>query len=94
MARHETVTVSGDSWVELTSGDALRISLQALGGYALQLAGTPDATPPTADAAHCILPPRVLVLNQPLSDLCPGVSGVARLWGRCTPGVAVYVSHA
>ena len=84
------VSVSADSWVEITDADVTTITIQNQSTYDLQIAGTTGSAP--TNAAHSIVvPPHGLIMREALSDLFPGVSAT-RVFIRGNG--QVFFSHA
>lgn len=96
MPRNALVTVPTKVWTQLTDADVTNITFQNRGPFHVWIAVTSDATPPTnKDNAFLIgVNENGHAINEPLSNLMPGVVG-ARVWAYSDTTVArVMVSHA
>lgn len=95
MARDQaTVTLTEDTWTQLTNGDVTNITFQVLCGEAF-IRFTTDATTPT-EANGIRYCEGQGELNKAISDLT-NLSNADRVWGKaCSGGLktSVYVDHA
>jgi len=93
MARDATVSLSPETWTELTNADVLSITFQNKGPSGIELIATTGAAPTDFDGAKRYLPSQG-ELNIDVADMSPGVAA-ARVWAFATEGRAqVAVSHA
>lgn len=94
MARNANVSITNE-WTQLTNADATAVTFLNMTGDDIIIMGTSSATAPTGyDGPQ--YPRMTGERNVYLSDMFPGVTGVVRLWARCTSlaSGAVFVSHA
>ncbi|MBL3704634.1 hypothetical protein GI582_18205 [Sulfitobacter sp. BDSS02] len=95
MAKHALQTVTAAAPQEITAGDVATISVQNQSGEFLLLFPGVDGAAPETDAAPIMLPPAQMFVNEALTDLFPGVSGVNRVFAQARRGqVSALVSHA
>jgi hypothetical protein len=95
MARNTQVSLTANTWGELTAGDVSAISIYNGDDGVVEIAATNgNGSAPAAMDAVVPLQRGEDIVNMNLSDLFPGVSGANRVWGRCrTSDTKVNVSH-
>lgn len=93
MAQNTTVTLTENTWTQLTDADVTSITFQNTGGQFMRVAGTTGGTAPTTTAGAIRYNPGQGERNVALSDLFPGIAA-ARVWAICDMAVDVMVSHA
>jgi hypothetical protein len=93
MAQNTTITVAGETWVQLTDANVASITFQNHGtSYAL-IKGTTDATAPTTPEGAVRYNPGQGELNVLMADLFPGIAAV-RVWAFAPEKTQIMVSHA
>lgn len=93
MAQNTTITLTANTWTQLTDADVTSITFQNTGGQFMLVKGTTGATAPTDTTGAVRYNPGQGERNVTLSDLFPGIAAV-RLWALCDSAVGVVVSHA
>ena len=93
MAQNTTITLTPETWTQLTDADVSSITFQNTGGYHILIKGTTDATAPTNAAGAIRANPGQGELNVLMADLFPGIAA-KRLWAFSSQAVGVFVSHA
>lgn len=93
MAQNTTITLTPETWTQLTDADVSRITFQNVSDYDVLIKGTTDATAPTDATGAILANPGQGELNVFMADLFPGIA-VKRLWAYSEQAVGVFVSHA
>jgi hypothetical protein len=95
MAQNTTVTLTADTWTQLTDADITSITFQVFGNNRVFIKATTDTTAPTNTTGAFIYQPGQGERNVAMSTLFPGISGADRLWAYAeTSGNSVSFSHA
>ena len=93
MAQNTTITLSANTWTQITDADVSSITFQNTGNQFVLIKGTTGATAPTDTTGAVRYNPGQGERNASLSDLFPGIAA-ARVWALCDSAVGVMVSHA
>lgn len=87
-----TTKQASSSWTQATDADITAFSIHNKSPRYLQVVPTVGAVAPTDNLNAILVPPYGYILNQNLSDLCPGLAGANRLYVK---GRGAYlISHA
>ena len=93
MAQNTTVTLTAETWTQLTDADVTSITFQNKSGDYILVKGTVGASAPSDDDGAVRYNPGQGERNVSLSDLFPGVAAT-RVYAYAPNGAEVMVSHA
>lgn len=94
MAQNTTVTLTPNTWTQLTNADAASVTVQNQGSLPVRLKATVGATAPTDDLGAVMLDRMDGLQNLALASCWLGVSGANRLYAYCNDANEVFISHA
>lgn len=94
MAQMATVSLTANTWTQITNADATSITFQNLGAGVLFIKGAVGATPPSNLNGALQYQSYQGELNADLGDLFPGVAGVTRVYAYSSLDGSVSVNHA
>lgn len=92
MAQNTDITLTANTWTQLTNADVTSITFQNKGTYHIFVKGTAGATAPTNDNGAVRYNPGQGERNVSLADLFPGIAAT-RVWALCQKPLEVMVSH-
>lgn len=93
MAKHTTMSITAQTWTEITDANVTSITFQNTGPWHMFVSGTTGTTAPSDFDGAIKYNSGQGELNTAMSDLFPGISAV-RVWVYTGTAGSVYVSHA
>jgi hypothetical protein len=94
MAQNTTVSVSANTWTQLTDADVVNITFQNISSNFVLIKATADTSAPTDKNGAVRYNPGQGERFVAVSDLFPGVAGADRVWAWAEENSIVMVSHA
>jgi len=94
MAQNTTVSLTANTWTQLTDANVAAITFQNVGSNHIIIKATVGAVAPTSNAGAIRYNPGQGERNALLSDLFPGVAGANRVYAYSDAITPVVVSHA